>query len=152
MPTTTAPPQRNLQLDQLACLLKNQPTRALDVIVGSGAIRANGGRPIPVDVGVAQIDGNGVQPAQAGQLAAPRPRGTLPVPRRVRERDVKPHVSHITKLIVTGKLTHFICGGDVTAGGVMHAVTSVAQTLPDADAAHEMESAALRALDIAAAP
>jgi hypothetical protein len=64
---------------------------------------------------------------------------------------VKPHVSHVTKLIVTGKLTHFIRGGDVTAGGVMHAVTSVAQTLPDADAAHEMESAALRALDIAAA-
>jgi hypothetical protein len=48
-------------------------------------------------------------------------------------------------------LAHFIRGGDVTAGGVMHAVTSVAQTLPDADAAHEMESAALRALDIAAA-
>lgn len=51
----------------------------------------------------------------------------------------------------TDILTHFIRGGDVTAGGVMHAVTSVAQTLPDADAAHEMESVALRALDIAAA-
>ena len=50
-----------------------------------------------------------------------------------------------------GILTHFIRGGDVTAGGVMHAVTSVAQTLPDADTAHEMESLALRALDIAAA-
>jgi hypothetical protein len=48
-------------------------------------------------------------------------------------------------------LAHFIRGGDVTAGGVMHAVTSVAQTLPDADAAHEMEAAALRALAIAAA-
>jgi hypothetical protein len=48
-------------------------------------------------------------------------------------------------------LAHFIRGGDVTAGGVMHAVTSVAQTLPDADTAHEMESLALRALDIAAA-
>ena len=48
-------------------------------------------------------------------------------------------------------LAHFIHGGDVTAGGVMHAVISVAQTLPDADTAHEMESAALRALDIAAA-
>jgi hypothetical protein len=48
-------------------------------------------------------------------------------------------------------LMHFIRGGDVTAGGVMHAVASVAQTLPDADAAHEMESAAVRALDIAAA-
>jgi hypothetical protein len=50
-----------------------------------------------------------------------------------------------------GILAHFIRGGDVTAGGVMHAVTSVAQMLPDADTAHEMESAALRALDIAAA-
>jgi hypothetical protein len=47
-------------------------------------------------------------------------------------------------------LNHFIRGGDVTAGGVMHAVSSVAQTLPDADAAHDMESAAVRALDIAA--
>ncbi len=52
---------------------------------------------------------------------------------------------------MVGKLAHFIRGGDVTVGGVMHAVTSVAQTLPDADTAHEMESAALRALDIAAA-
>jgi hypothetical protein len=47
-------------------------------------------------------------------------------------------------------LTHFIRGGDVTAGGVMHAVTSVAQTLDDADTAHEMESLALRALELAA--
>ena len=49
-----------------------------------------------------------------------------------------------------GILNHFIRGGDLTAGGVMHAVTSVAQTLTDADAAHEMESAALRALELAA--
>ena len=48
-------------------------------------------------------------------------------------------------------LSHFIRGGDVTAGGVMHAVTSVAQTQDDADTAHEMESLALRALDFAAA-
>jgi hypothetical protein len=48
-------------------------------------------------------------------------------------------------------LTHFIRGGAVTAGGVMHAVTSVAQTQPDADTAHEMESLALRALEVAAA-
>jgi hypothetical protein len=47
-------------------------------------------------------------------------------------------------------LNHFIRGGDVTAGGVMHAVTSVAQTLVDADAAHEMEGQALRALETAA--
>jgi len=47
-------------------------------------------------------------------------------------------------------LGHFIRGGQLTAGGVMQAVTSVAQTLDDADAAHEMEAAALRALDVAA--
>jgi hypothetical protein len=50
-----------------------------------------------------------------------------------------------------GILAHFIRGGDVTAGGVMHAVTSVAQTLTDADAAHDLESQALRALELAAA-
>jgi len=48
-------------------------------------------------------------------------------------------------------MVHFIRGGDITAGGILHAVTSVAQTLPDADAAHEMESQGLRALEIAAA-
>jgi hypothetical protein len=47
-------------------------------------------------------------------------------------------------------LAHFIRGGDITASGVMHAVTSVAQTLDDADTAHEMESLALRALGLAA--
>ncbi len=49
-------------------------------------------------------------------------------------------------------LAHFIRGGDVTAGGVMHAVTSVAQTLEDADTAHEMESLALRALELGRVP
>jgi len=48
-------------------------------------------------------------------------------------------------------LAHFIRGGDITAGGMLHAVTSVAQVQPDADAAHEMEAAGLRALEIAAA-
>jgi hypothetical protein len=48
-------------------------------------------------------------------------------------------------------LTYFIRGGDVSPGGLMHAVTSAAQTQGDADTAHEMESAALRALEIAAA-
>ncbi|WP_289010041.1 DUF932 domain-containing protein [uncultured Thermomonospora sp.] len=47
-------------------------------------------------------------------------------------------------------LGHFIKSGDLTAGGVMHAVTSVARTLPDADAAHEMESRALQVLQLAA--
>ena len=44
MLTRTTSPQRNLQLDQLAGLLKDQSARALDVIAGSGAIRADGGR------------------------------------------------------------------------------------------------------------
>lgn len=48
-------------------------------------------------------------------------------------------------------LSHFIRGGALTAGGVMHAVTSVAQTLDDADAAHDMESQALKVLQLAAA-
>ncbi len=47
-------------------------------------------------------------------------------------------------------LAHFIRGGDLSAGGVMHAVTSAAQTVTDADAAHEMEAQALAALDLAA--
>ena len=47
-------------------------------------------------------------------------------------------------------LDQFIRGGDLTAGGVMHAVTSAAQIQDDADTAHEMESLALRALDLAA--
>jgi hypothetical protein len=48
-------------------------------------------------------------------------------------------------------LSHFIRGGDLTAGGVMHAVTSAAQVMPDADTAHEMEAASTRALTFAAA-
>jgi hypothetical protein len=48
-------------------------------------------------------------------------------------------------------LNHFIRGGDLTAGGVMHAVTSTAQVTPDADTAHEMEAASTRALTLAAA-
>jgi hypothetical protein len=47
-------------------------------------------------------------------------------------------------------LAHFIRGGSMTAGGIMHAVTSVAQTV-DADTAYEMEAAALPALRLAAA-
>jgi hypothetical protein len=47
-------------------------------------------------------------------------------------------------------LDHFIRGGQLTAGGIMQAVTSAAQTITDADAAHGMEAAGLRALEIAA--
>jgi hypothetical protein len=48
-------------------------------------------------------------------------------------------------------LGHFIRGGQLTAGGVMQAVTSVAQTLDNADAAHDLETQAIRVLDLAAA-
>ena len=74
----------------------------------------------------------------------------LPIPRRVHDSDVKSHVRHATKLIVIGKLTHFIRGGQLTAGGVMQAVTSVAQTLDDADAASDLEAQALRVMELAA--
>lgn len=48
-------------------------------------------------------------------------------------------------------LNHFIQGADPTAGGVLHAVTSVAQTLTDADEAHDLEALGLRAMELAAA-
>jgi hypothetical protein len=48
-------------------------------------------------------------------------------------------------------LAHFIRGGDLSAGGIMQAVTSVAQTIPDADDAYKLESTALQALRLAAA-
>ena len=38
-------------------------------------------------------------------------------------------------------LAHFIRGGDLTAGGILHAVTSAAQSQNDADAAHEIGDA-----------
>jgi hypothetical protein len=47
-------------------------------------------------------------------------------------------------------LNHFIRGTDISAGGVMHAVTSVAQTLDDADAAYDLEAQAVRAMELAA--
>ena len=48
-----------------------------------------------------------------------------------------------------GILDHFIRGGAVTAGGVLQAVTSYAQTIESADAAYDMESNALKALELA---
>lgn len=50
-----------------------------------------------------------------------------------------------------GILDHFIRGGSLTAGGVLHAVTSLAQTVEDPDEAHELENSALRAMELAAA-
>ena len=50
-----------------------------------------------------------------------------------------------------GVLDHFIKGADLTAGGVMHAVTSFAQTISDADVAADFEAAGVRAMELAAA-
>lgn len=50
----------------------------------------------------------------------------------------------------TGILNHFIQGGAVTAGGILHAVTSFAQTLPDADDAYAMEAHGMEAMRLAA--
>jgi hypothetical protein len=47
-------------------------------------------------------------------------------------------------------LNHFIRGGDPTSGGVLHAVTSTAQTLPDADVAYDLERHGLAAMSLAA--
>ncbi|MBQ1052483.1 DUF932 domain-containing protein [Micromonospora sp. C51] len=47
-------------------------------------------------------------------------------------------------------LNHFIDGADRTAGGILHAVTSAAQTLTDPDAAFDMEGFGLRAMKLAA--
>ncbi|MGH3908731.1 MAG: hypothetical protein ACRDTE_31800 [Pseudonocardiaceae bacterium] len=47
-------------------------------------------------------------------------------------------------------LNHFIDGADRSSGGVLHAVTSAAQTLDDADDAYEMERRGLQAMSLAA--
>lgn len=48
-------------------------------------------------------------------------------------------------------LAHFIRGGDLSSGGVLHAVTSAAQTLADADDAYDVERSGLEAMQLAAA-
>ncbi|MGW1810868.1 DUF932 domain-containing protein [Streptomyces sp. NPDC002078] len=66
-------------------------------------------------------------------------------------------IEHVTKTLSIGAeakdmiLSHFVRGGQMTAGGVMQAVTSTAQTLTDADQAAALEALALPALTAAAA-
>lgn len=50
-----------------------------------------------------------------------------------------------------GVLDHFIRGGDVTAGGIMQAITSYAQTVENADEAFTLEGQALSALELVGA-
>ena len=70
--------------------------------------------------------------------------------------DAAKTVQHVAKALRFGEdaatsiLDHFIRGGQPTAGGVLQAVTSYAQTLDDADSAAEVEGAALSALALAA--
>lgn len=52
---------------------------------------------------------------------------------------------------IDGVLQHFVMGGQMTAGGVLQAVTSYAQTIPDADKAMDVEAQAVRAMEVAAA-
>ncbi|MDN3029442.1 DUF932 domain-containing protein [Streptomyces sp. S.PB5] len=66
-------------------------------------------------------------------------------------------IEHVTKALSIGNetkdriLAHFVRGGQMTAGGVMQAVTSTAQTLADADQAAVLEALAVPALTAAAA-
>jgi hypothetical protein len=53
------------------------------------------------------------------------------------------------KATTDGILDHFIRGGQITAGGVMQAVTSYAQTVDSPDAAFDLEAAAVRAMEVA---
>lgn len=64
------------------------------------------------------------------------------------------HVSNalgFTESEEAGILDHFIKGGDVTSGGVMHAVTSFAQTIDDPDRAIEVGDQGVAAMDAALA-
>lgn len=48
-------------------------------------------------------------------------------------------------------MSHFIKGGQMTAGGVLQATTSMCQTISDPDRAFEVQSAGLKAMELAAA-
>lgn len=50
---------------------------------------------------------------------------------------------------IDGILDHFVRGGQMTAGGVVNAITAYARTVEDADDAMEIEAQALNALDLA---
>lgn len=56
-----------------------------------------------------------------------------------------------TEEVSDGILDHFLRGGQITAAGVMNAMTSYAQTVGDADLAASLEDNAVKALELAAA-
>ncbi|WP_410646198.1 DUF932 domain-containing protein [Amycolatopsis sp. cmx-4-54] len=75
----------------------------------------------------------------------------------VRVRDVEATLAYVGKQLRFTEaerktiLDHFFDGGDRTSGGVLHAVTSAAQTIGDADQAYEMERQGIPAMRHAAA-
>jgi hypothetical protein len=70
--------------------------------------------------------------------------------------DPEPVVDHVCRALRlradqrTRILEHFLTAGAYTSGGVMHAVTSAAQAMPDPDDGHAMERVGVRALHLAA--
>ena len=56
---------------------------------------------------------------------------------------------HYTKAQADAILEDFLAGGDRSAGGVMHAVTSAAQRQNNAETAHAMEADGIRAMSLA---
>lgn len=90
------------------------------------------------------------EPYLARQLEAIEAEAGTPV------HDVTGTVEHVTTELrysaaqADAILSDFIDGGDRTAGGVLHAVTSAAQRQDDAETAHAMEADGLRALTLAA--
>jgi hypothetical protein len=83
--------------------------------------------------------------AKVAELAAKAGRPVADAPKAI-ERLAKPlGYSEAERNAI---LNHFVLGGQLTAGGVMNAVTSVAQTVPDADRAAELEGTAVRVLDL----
>ncbi len=64
-------------------------------------------------------------------------------------------IAHVGKALnysdehIKGVLDHFVLGGQLTAGGICQAVTSFAQTVPDADAAYALEESAIQAMELA---
>lgn len=60
-------------------------------------------------------------------------------------------VAGFTQAEADGILAHFLRGGAYTAGGAANAVTSYSQTVEDAERAHELDTRAVRVLELAAA-
>lgn len=56
-----------------------------------------------------------------------------------------------TQTQIDGVLDHFILGGQMTAGGVLQAVTSYAQGIGDAEGAYEFEAKGIDAMNLVAA-